>query len=72
MIGLGLEFERTNQNLIDFFPSHTISNVSKSVSGKGWQNSSKKVFIKFIQIILVAVIKKSFYYILKFYQILIY
>ena len=43
MIGLGsgrgLDVERTNQNLIDFFPSHTISNVSgsgrDSKSGKG-------------------------------------
>ena len=34
MIGLGLDLERTNQNLIDFFPSHTISNV-RSKSGKG-------------------------------------
>ena len=38
MIGLGLDLERTNQNLIDFFLSHTISNVS----GKGWKNSSNK------------------------------
>ena len=55
MIGLGLDFERTNQNLIDFFPSHTISNVS---SGKG-----NKSFIQYIQIILDGksrLIKKSF------------
>ena len=39
MIGFGLDLERTNQNLIDYFPSHTISNVS---SGKGWKNSSNK------------------------------
>ena len=25
MIGLGLDFDRTSQNLIDFFPSHTVS-----------------------------------------------
>ena len=58
MIELGLDFERTNQNLIDSFPSHTISNVrSKSGkgnksfypiysnnfgSGSGWKNSSLK------------------------------
>ena len=36
MIGLGLDFDsRTSQNLIDFFPSHTVSNVSGSASGKG-------------------------------------
>ena len=47
MNGLGLDFERTNQNLIDFFPSHTVS-----VSGKGSNKSfypiynKKKIFIK--------------------------
>ena len=30
MIGLGIDFDRTSQNLIHFFPSHTVS-----VSGKG-------------------------------------
>ena len=58
MIGLGLDLQSTNQNLIDFFPSHTISNV-RSKSGKGnksfypiypnnfgWKNSSlKKTFL---------------------------
>ena len=35
MIGLGMDFDsRTSQNLIDFFPSHTIS-VKGSVSGSG-------------------------------------
>ena len=37
MIGLGLDFDssRLNQNLIDFFPSHTISsNVKKGGSSK--------------------------------------
>ena len=34
MIGLGMDFDsRTSQNLIDFFPSHTISSVKKG--GKG-------------------------------------
>ena len=33
MIGLGLDFDsRTSQNLIDFFPSHTVSSVN---AGKG-------------------------------------
>ena len=43
--GSGLDLERTNQNLIDFFPSHTISNVSSgSVSGSKSGKGSKSFY----------------------------
>ena len=40
MIGLGLDFDRTSQNLIDCIPSHTVS----SVSGKGSSFYPNKIF----------------------------
>ena len=60
MIGLGLDLERTNQNLIDFFPLHTISNVAEK-DGKIRLikiRHLKIIFIQFIQIILG--LKKKF------------
>ena len=55
MIGLGLDFDsRTSQNLIDFFPSHTISSVKKGGKGSNFYPindnnfgfSQKKIFIR--------------------------
>ena len=55
MIGLGMDFDRrTSQNLIDFFPSHTISSVKKGGKGSNiypindnnFGFSQKKTFIK--------------------------
>ena len=47
MIGLGMDFDsRTSQNLIDFFPSHTISSVKKGGKGSNFYPINDNNLIK--------------------------
>ena len=59
MIGLGMDFDsRTSQNLIDFFPSHTVVNSS---SGKGLSLNKEYQDLDFFHHILLVMVKKKFF-----------
>ena len=58
MIGLGLDFDsRTSQNLIDFFPPHTVN--SGSGSGKGLNLNKEYQDLDFFPSHTISNVKKK-------------